>query len=102
VLFAPKECDLMMGVGGLGNYAAGPRETAWFLQGYGSAGIDPAALAFYRHARALGDIGYTVEQIVQPDAGEAARRDALRRLWLLFAPGYIVSLVQQSDSHLAG
>ncbi len=97
VLFAPKECDLMMGVGGLGNYTAGPREAAWFLQGYGGADVDPAALAFYRHARALGDIGYTVEQILQPEAGEAERSDALRRLRLLFAPGYIVSLVQQSE-----
>ncbi len=54
VLLAPKECDLMMGVGGLGSYPAGPREAAWFLQGYGSTAIDPVALAYYRRARPCG------------------------------------------------
>lgn len=100
VLYAPNECDLMMGIGGLGNYPAGPRESGWFVEGYGSTDVDPAALAFYRHARALGDIGYDIEQIVQPDTGDAARGDALRRLRLLFAPGYIVSQLQQSDGHM--
>lgn len=90
---APKECDLMMGVGGLGNYPAGPREAGWFLAGYGSTDIDPVALAYYRHVRALGDIGANGEQVVLlPDASEAAKRNGLRRMKQLFAPGSIVSL----------
>ena len=102
VLFAPKECDLMMGIGGLGDYPAGPGEAARFLAGYGHGEVDPVALAFYRHARALGDIGANVEQILRPEADEATRIDVLRRLRLLFAPGYIVSLAQQSVSHPRG
>jgi spectinomycin phosphotransferase len=95
---APKECDLMMGVGGLGHYPAGPREAGWFLAGYGSAAIDPVALAYYRHVRALGDIGANGEQVLQlPGASEATKRDGLQRMELLFAPGYIVSLARQLD-----
>ncbi len=97
VLYAPKECDLMMGVGGLGNYPAGPGETAWFLHGYGSTAIDPVALAYYRHARALGDIGANAEEVLRPTASAAARRTAMQRLRLLFAPGYIVSLARQGE-----
>ena len=93
---APKECDLMMGVGGLGNYPAGPRETGWFLSGYGSTDIDPVALAYYRHVRALGDIGANGEQVLLlPGASEATKRNGLQRMEKLFAPGYIVSLTQQ-------
>jgi spectinomycin phosphotransferase len=95
---APKECDLMMGVGGLGNYPAGPRETGWFLRGYGSTDIDPVALDYYRHVRALGDILYNGEQVLMlPGAGEALKHDGLRRMKLLFAPGYMVSLARQGQ-----
>jgi spectinomycin phosphotransferase len=92
-LLAPKECDLMMGVGGLGNYPAGPREADWFLAGYGSTAIDPVALAYYRHVRALGDIGANGELVLQlPGASEATRRNGLWGMKQLFAPGHIVSL----------
>jgi spectinomycin phosphotransferase len=95
VLLAPKECDLMMAVGGLGMYPAGPRESAWFLQGYGSADVNPTALAFYRHARALGDIGANLEQVLDPNAGTDAGQTALHWLNQIFAPGYIVDLARQ-------
>lgn len=95
-LLAPKECDLMMGVGGLGNYPAGPREASWLLQGYGGTDIDPVALAYYRHVRALGDIAADGELVLQlPGASEATKRNGLRGMQQLFAPGYIVSLTQQ-------
>jgi spectinomycin phosphotransferase len=100
VLYAPGECDLLMGVGGLGSYPAGPREAGWFLRGYGSPAVDPVALAYHRHARALGDIGFTVEQILHHAADEAAARAALQRLQQLFAPGHIVALAQQADDRL--
>src|SRR5216684_1506509 len=43
-LLAPKECDLMFGVGGIGGEFIGPQEEAWFLKDYGSTAIDPVAL----------------------------------------------------------
>jgi len=96
-MLAPKECDLMMGVGGLGNYPAGPREAGWFLSGYGGTEVDPVALAYYRHGRALGDIYADGEQVLLPGASEATKRDGLQRMEKLFAPGYIVSLARQLD-----
>ncbi|HLZ69335.1 MAG TPA: aminoglycoside phosphotransferase family protein [Dehalococcoidia bacterium] len=101
VLYAPKECDLMMGVGGLGVYPAGAREARWFLAGYGSPAVDGVALAFYRHVRALSDIGAYAEQVLHKTSSAAARRDALRRLARLSAPGAIVTLAQQADRGLA-
>lgn len=95
---APKECDLMMGVGGLGNYPAGPREAGWFLSGYGSTEIDPVALAYYRHVRALGDISANGEQVLQlPGTSKVTKRNGLRGMKQLFAPGYIVSLARQGQ-----
>jgi spectinomycin phosphotransferase len=91
-LLAPKECDLMFGVGGLGSYLAGPREQAWFLRGYGRSDIDQVALAYYRCLRAIGDIGANGEQVVLISASEATKRNALQRMMKLFEPGYIVSL----------
>jgi len=96
-MLAPKECDLMMGVGGLGNYPAGPREAGWFLSGYGGTEVDLVALAYYRHGRALGDIYADGEQVLLPGASEATKRDGLQRMEKLFAPGYIVSLARQLD-----
>jgi len=93
---APKECDLMMGIGGLGSYPAGPREAGWFLDGYGSTDIDPVALAYYRHVRALGDIAALGEQILLPGASEATRSSGLQHMQQLFAPGCIVSLARQA------
>jgi len=37
----------------------GPREEALFFRGYGATAIDPLALAYYRYAWAVGDIGAT-------------------------------------------
>src|SRR5262249_35255561 len=77
-LLAPKECDLMMGVGGLWAEYISPREEVWFLRGYGDPVIDPVALAYYRHLRAVGDLAYNGEAaFLLPGAGEATRRHAL-------------------------
>jgi spectinomycin phosphotransferase len=92
-LLAPKECDLIFGLGGLGNYPAGPREQAWFLRGYGETTVDPVALTFYRCLRAIGDIGWNAEQLLlMPAVGEATKRNALERMKMLFEPGFMVSM----------
>lgn len=96
-LRAPKECDLMMGVGGLNGTIVGPREEEWFLRGYGPTAIDPVALAYYRHLRAVGDLAYNGMQMwLLPAASEAIKAKALQGTRLLFAPGSIVSLAHQS------
>jgi spectinomycin phosphotransferase len=95
---APKECDLMMGVGGLNATYAGPREETWFLRGYGPTTIDPIALAYYRHLRAVGDLAEYGEQVwLLQGASEATKRNALERTTRLFAPGSIVTLAKQLE-----
>lgn len=59
----------------------------------GALGVDPLALAYYRCAWAISDIGAYGEQVLErPDLGPASRAAALTRFGRLFAPGYIVEI----------
>lgn len=77
VRLAPKECDLIFGIGGIVADTVGPRETRAFLDGYGDRAVDAAALAFYRHHRALTDIAAYTREALATDATEAERAHAL-------------------------
>jgi spectinomycin phosphotransferase len=99
VVLAPKECDLMFVVGGLSRELVGPREEAWFFAGYGETSVGPLALAYYRYARAVDEIGAFAEQgILMPGLGEVTRRDSMRLLRSLFDPGNIVALAYDADA----
>jgi spectinomycin phosphotransferase len=93
-VLAPKERDLMFVVGGGINRAlVGPREEALFLQGYGARTLDSLALAYYRYAWAVSDIGaYGAEVVLRPDLGVVSRRAAVSAFLRLFEPGRIVDL----------
>jgi spectinomycin phosphotransferase len=96
-VLAPKERDLMFFVGGIANLIE-PHQTRFFLKGYGDAAIDPHALAYYRYARAVEDMGANAERILfTSDLTEESRRDALAGLMSLFEPGNIVELAFASD-----
>lgn len=91
VVLARKECDLMFVVGGIGGDGVGPRQTEWFLQGYGNDAINALALAYYRTAWAVQDIAaYGEELFFTPNLGYESRRAALRGFKSLFNPGNIV------------
>jgi spectinomycin phosphotransferase len=91
VVLALKERDLMFVVGGIGGDGVGSQETEWFLQGYGNDDVDPLALAYYRTAWAVQDIGaYSEELFFTPHLGRESRRAALQGFQSLFAPGNIV------------
>ncbi len=97
-ILAPKECDLMFVVGGLGGGLVRPREEAWFFAGYGVTNVGPLALAYYRYAWAVGDIGAYGERVfLMPDVGVATKRDAVQGFMSLFDPGNIVALAYESD-----
>lgn len=102
-VLAPRERDLMFAVGGgISREFVGPRDEELFLQGYGATTIDPLALAYYRHAWAVGDIGaYGEEVFVRPDLGPVSKRAALDKFRSLFLPGSIVELALASDGHAA-
>jgi len=93
VVLAPKERDLMFVVGGISSVLVGPREEELFFEGYGPAAVNPIALAYYRTAWAIGDIGGFGEEVFfMPELGVESKRLALRRFLSLFRPGEIVSL----------
>jgi spectinomycin phosphotransferase len=91
---APKERDLMFVIAGIDASLVRPEETAWFLEGYGDATADPLALAYYRHAWAVQDIGSYGAQVFLDDQSRAAA--AFSRLRSLFEPGAIVELARTS------
>jgi spectinomycin phosphotransferase len=97
-VLAPRERDLMFVVGGISSKLVGPREEALFFQGYGATAIDPLALAYYRYAWAVGDIGaYGEEAFFRPDFGPHTKRTAADYFMGLFRPGEIVALAYASD-----
>jgi spectinomycin phosphotransferase len=101
LIFAPKERDLMFVIGGIAPDLVRSHETTCFLQGYGNPNIDGRALAYYRYAWAVQEMGaYTEEVFFWPDRDEQARSDAVRAFIDLFEPGNIVAIARSSDSDL--
>jgi len=101
-ILAPRERDLMFVVGGIIGGLVGPREEALFFQGYGSVTVDPLALAYYRYAWAVADIGAYGEQVCyRPDLGPDTRREGVDQFLSLFAPGNIVELAFASGDGAA-
>ena len=97
-ILAPLERDLMFVIGGISSTLVDPREEAFFHQGYGTATIDPLALAYYRYVWAVGDIGSFGEQVFfRPDFGPETRRTGVDYFTGLFKPGEIVALAFGSD-----
>jgi spectinomycin phosphotransferase len=96
-LFAPKECDLIFVIGGLARGLVAPHEETLFFRGYGAVSMEPLALAYYRHLRAVSDIAaYGEEVFLLPALGSVSKRNALQRLQSLFAPGSIVPLAGEA------
>ncbi len=92
-VLAPRERDLMFVVGGIIGGLVGPREEELFFQGYGAPTVDPLALAYYRYAWAVGDIGAWAEEVFfRPDLGPVTKRAAVEGFMSLFLPGNIVAL----------
>ncbi len=102
-VLAPKERDLMFVVGGAVLGPLGDEAEAAFLQGYGACAIDAQALAYYRYAWAVQDIGAFADEIWgRPDLGQAAKAQALRYFKSLFDPGMIVKAALRSEEIIDG
>ena len=95
---ALKERDLMFVIGGIGRDLVSPHETASFLQGFGEVEIDLKALAYYRYAWAVQDMGAYAEQVFfSLSLGQESRRDALQGFVAMFEPGNIVDIAFELD-----
>ncbi len=81
-LFAPKERDLMFIGGGIGGAWNDLRENGWFFTGYGSAEIDPFAIAFFRYERIVVDIAeYGAQPSRPPGLGRHSLAISERGIW---------------------
>lgn len=90
-ILAPKERDLMFVGGAQGFRGHTPaQEARLFYQGYGATSIDARALAYYRFARIVEDIGIYCEQLLLSDAGGADRAQSLHYLRSNFTPGGVI------------
>ncbi|MBL8055378.1 MAG: aminoglycoside phosphotransferase family protein [Anaerolineales bacterium] len=97
-LLAPKERDLMYVGGGLmGGWRRPAEETALFYQGYGTAPIDPAALAYYRYERIIQDIAVIGRQLLWSAAGGQDRAVHLGYLKSNFQPGGVLEIARQAE-----
>lgn len=77
-MLAPRERDLVLLKGGMGGFGTdNPDEQAWFDAGYGSGDVDPALLAYYRCTRAIEDVVYFAQDILDPDRPPADRTDRM-------------------------
>ena len=85
-VMAPRERDLMFVGAGLGNIWHSARESALFYEGYGQAGIDQNALAYYRCERIIQDIAAYCDQIFLTEQGGPDREEALKQLTSNFSP----------------
>lgn len=100
-VLAPRERDLMFVVGGISTELVGPGDETLFFRGYGATEVDPLALAYYRYAWAVGDIGSSGEQVfLRPDLGPDTKRAGVGLFTGLFRPGEIVALASASETTL--
>jgi len=97
-ILAPKERDLMFVGGAQGFVGHTPREEEdLFYRGYGSAQVDPVALAYYRYERIVQDIAAYCEQLLGTDDGGQDREQSLVHLISNFEPGDTIEVTYKSD-----
>lgn len=93
-LFSPRERDLAM-VGGSSAWKD-PRGEALFYQGYGTAEVDPVALAYFRMERIIMDIAAYGEQLLLSSTGGEDREQGLRYFISNFLPGSEIDLAYKT------
>ena len=97
---APPERDLVLLKGGMGSFGPQNRdEQAWFDVGYGAAAVDPVVLAYYRCTRAIEDVVYFAQDILDVDRQPAERADLIEIIRGVASP---TGLVRCSVSSLRG
>jgi spectinomycin phosphotransferase len=99
-VFAPRERDLMFIGGGIGGAWNDLRESGWFFTGYGSAEIDPIAIAFFRYERIVVDIAEYGQRIFDQNASASDRLSNLRKLATAFLRDNVINKAHQYYSSL--
>ncbi|PKO12891.1 MAG: phosphotransferase [Chloroflexi bacterium HGW-Chloroflexi-10] len=98
-LLAPKERDLMYIGGAQGFTGVTPlEEETLFYSGYGQTQINNAALAYYRFARIIEDIGIYCQELLLSTNGGEDRAQSLRYLKSNFLPGGTIAMAYRAES----
>jgi spectinomycin phosphotransferase len=97
-LLAPRERDLMYaGAGLMGAWRTPQEEESLFYRGYGSAGIQRTAIAYYRMERIIADIAIYCEQLLRGQDSDEERQQSLRYLRSNFLPGGTIEIAFAAD-----
>jgi spectinomycin phosphotransferase len=100
-LLAPKERDLMFIGGGIDYIWQSRQDEALFYEGYGTAVIDFALLAYYRYERVIEDLVAYGEQLLLKDEGGADREPAYERFTGNFEPGQTIEIADSTYNLLS-
>jgi spectinomycin phosphotransferase len=94
-ILAPRERDLMFVT--VGAYVTEQRAETLFFRGYGKTEIDPLAMAYYRYARVVEDLGGFAEPVFFMDASDETKMDSVKWFMAQFAPGGLVEVAHKLD-----
>jgi spectinomycin phosphotransferase len=84
-VMAPRERDLQFVT--VGSFVTGEKSERLFFRGYGETDIDPLAMAYYRYARVVEDLGGFAEKVFLMDTTDEAKEDCRRWFEYQFSPG---------------
>jgi spectinomycin phosphotransferase len=100
-IIAPKERDLMFVGGGINDPANRAKEVELFYQGYGTAEVNPVAVAYYCYEWVVQELGSYAERVfLADDLGEDTRKEAVDYFRGLFQPRDVVEVAYQTDANL--
>ncbi|MCE5316224.1 MAG: aminoglycoside phosphotransferase family protein [Parachlamydia sp.] len=91
-IMAPKERDLMIIGGGVGNVWNKPYEEKLFYQGYGKTQMDRTLLAYYRHERIVEDIAIYGQELILKSPGGQDRWEMYQHFADMFKPQGVVEI----------
>jgi spectinomycin phosphotransferase len=94
-VLAPRERDLMFAT--VGAYVIEQKAETLFFRGYGKTHIDPLAMAYYRYARVMEDLGGFAEPVFFMDVSDETREDSVKWFMAQFAPGGLVEAAHKLD-----
>ncbi len=102
-VFAPREQDLMFVAGGPeSGWGIKAKEEELFFRGYGKTEVDSLALAYYRYARIVEDIGDFGELVFLTDGiGDETKQDSVQWFRYMFEPGNVVEAAHRLEHVLS-
>ncbi len=97
-ILAPIECDLLFVT--VGAFVKDEKQEALFFEGYGKTDVDPLAMAYYRYARVVEDMGAFAESAFFMDVNDETKLDSLKWIRWMFEPGNILESAHKWDQVL--